>query len=85
MYIAGHCSHLLHLAAMCLALVALLWLSFAHAQRICNVLDYGAVPDGVTNNTAAFRKALTDCTQGSNATTQNQLLIPFVAVSKSAL
>jgi polygalacturonase len=46
---------------------------------ICNILEYGALPDGVTNNTEAFQKAISACSQDPLiAIEQNQLLVSFI-------
>ena len=34
---------------------------FASAYRVCDVVDYGAVGDGATQNIVAIRAALADC------------------------
>ena len=47
-----------------LFITASLELSLALAWRTCSVLDHGAVGDGITSDSTAFRKALTHCSGG---------------------
>lgn len=42
------------------------------AANTFNVLDFGAVPDGVANNTEAFQKAIKECTENSGG----KVLVP---------
>ena len=41
--------------------LALACCGFAAAYRVCDVVDYGAVGDGATQNIVAIRAALADC------------------------
>ena len=51
--------------------LALACCGFAAAYRVCDVVDYGAVGDGATQNIVAIRAALADC---SDATEESAAL-----------
>ena len=42
--------------------------SFADKEAVCNIVDYGAVSDGLTKNTNAFAKAIDQCAQAGGGT-----------------
>lgn len=45
-------------------------------DRDFDVRNYGAVPDGVTDNTEAFRRAIVDC----NSSGGGRVVVPAVSV-----
>ena len=49
------------LSVRCELLLAFACGGFASAYRVCDVVDYGAVGDGATQNIIAIRAALADC------------------------
>jgi polygalacturonase len=54
--------------------------SASAAVKVCNILDYGAVGDGVTNNAASITAAIKDCSRASDfpfsADNKNTLMVP---------
>jgi len=64
-------------------LVLFLCLSFfdiISSSRICNILDYGAIGDGLTMNTKAIQTTLDACLNDGDLSELNQIIIPSEGV-----